>query len=63
VYGTHDDPNPCQTSTDTEYRFFSVVPCQIVNLRLLAVVTWHALEACIGLIRQRSSPCRLRNAP
>jgi hypothetical protein len=41
VYGTHDDPNPCQTSTDTEYRFFSVVPCQIVNLRLLAVVTWR----------------------
>jgi hypothetical protein len=30
-YGTHDDANPCQTSTDTEYRCFSVVPCQAVN--------------------------------
>jgi hypothetical protein len=43
--GTHDAANPCQTSTDTEYRCFSVVPCQVVNWRLLAVVSWHALEA------------------
>jgi hypothetical protein len=45
AYGTHDAANPCQTSTDTEYRCFSVVPCQVVNWRLLAVVSWHALEA------------------
>ena len=31
AYGTHDDANPCQTATDTEYRCFSVVPCQVVN--------------------------------
>jgi hypothetical protein len=31
AYGTHDDANPCQTSTDTEYRCFSVAPCQVVN--------------------------------
>jgi hypothetical protein len=31
AYGTHDDANPCQTSTNTEYRCFSVVPCQVVN--------------------------------
>ena len=41
----HDATNPCQTSTDAEYRSFSVVPCQVVNWRLLAVVSWHALEA------------------
>ncbi|HLM20200.1 MAG TPA: hypothetical protein VK390_01595, partial [Propionibacteriaceae bacterium] len=29
--GTHDDGNPCQTSTDTECRGLSVVPCQVVN--------------------------------
>ena len=31
AYGTHDAVNPCQTSTDTEYRCFSVVPCQVAN--------------------------------
>ena len=31
AYGTHDDGNPCQTSTDTEYRCFSVVPCQVMS--------------------------------
>ena len=31
AYGTHDDANPCQTATDTEYRCFSDVPCQVVN--------------------------------
>jgi hypothetical protein len=31
AYGTHDDGNPCQTSTDTECRCHSVVPCQVVN--------------------------------
>jgi hypothetical protein len=45
AHGTHDDANPCQTSTDTEYRCFSVVPCQVVNWQLLAVVSWHALES------------------
>jgi hypothetical protein len=31
AYGTHDGANPCQTSTGTEYRCFSVVPSQVVN--------------------------------
>ena len=31
AYRAHDAANPCQTSTDTEYRYFSVVPCQVVN--------------------------------
>ena len=31
AHGTHDDANPCQTSTDTKYRRFSVVPCQVMN--------------------------------
>jgi hypothetical protein len=38
--GTHDDANSGQTSPDTEYRCFSVVPCQVLNLRPLAVLPW-----------------------
>jgi hypothetical protein len=45
AYGTHNAANACQTSTDIEYRCFSVVPCQVVNWWLITVVSWHALEA------------------
>jgi hypothetical protein len=31
AYRTHDTANPCQTSTDVEYGYFSVAPCQVVN--------------------------------
>jgi hypothetical protein len=31
AYETHDDGNPCQTSTDTGCRCLSVVPCQVVS--------------------------------
>ena len=51
AYGTHDAANPYQTSTDTEYRCFSVVPCQVVNWRLLAVISWHVLEALKCVLR------------
>ena len=45
AYGTHDDVNRCQTSTDTETAVSALCLVRWRIDRLLAVVCWHALEA------------------